>query len=151
MKFIRHNARRLRRSRAALARAPHRFAHALLLTTLLLDASFAATPMEKTQTASARGVTVKVTYLDQTEHESRFSVALDTHSVNLDSFDFKASSILRDDTGISLRPTGIESKGSGHHRESILTFTRPSAKRTWLELVVKDLAGEPERVFRWQR
>ena len=57
----------------------------------------------------------------------------------------------RDDTGIVLQPTSVENKGSGHHREVILTFPRPSLKRTWLELVIKDIAGEKERIFRWYR
>ena len=94
---------------------------------------------------------MKVTYLAQTEHESRFSVVLDTHSVNLDAYDLKALSILRDDTGILFEPTGVENNGSGHHREIILTFPRPSTKRQWLELVLKDIAGEKERTFRWYR
>lgn len=112
--------------------------------------SSGAGPVGTTQTATAGYVTVKATYIAQTEHESRFSVALDTHSVNLDRFELKALSILRDDTGIVLMATAIEKKGSAHHSEAILTFPRPSLKRKWLELVIKDLAGEPERVFRWQ-
>ena len=104
-----------------------------------------------TQTVAGGGVTVKVTYLAQTGHESRFSVVLDTHSVDLDAYDLKALSVLRDDTGILFEPTGVENKGSGHHREIILTFPRPSTKRQWLELVLKDIAGEKERTFRWYR
>jgi hypothetical protein len=96
-------------------------------------------------------VTVKATYLAQTAHESRFSVMLDTHSVNLDMYDLTALSVLRDDTGLTMQPTGAENKGSGHHREVILTFPRPSMDRKWLELVVKDVAGVKERVFRWDR
>jgi hypothetical protein len=95
------------------------------------------------------GVTVKVTYLEQTAHESRFSVVLDTHSVNLDVYDVKSLSLMRDDTGLAMQPTGAENKGSGHHREIILTFPRPSLERKWLELVMKDIAGVKERVFRW--
>jgi hypothetical protein len=59
--------------------------------------------------------------------------------------------VLRDDTGLTMQPTGAENKGSGHHREVILTFPRPSMDRKWLELVVKDVAGVKERVFRWDR
>ena len=110
-----------------------------------------ASPSDTSQTVSGGGVMVKATYLAQTEHESRFSITLDTHSVSLDGYDLKALSILRDDTGIVLQPTGVENKGSGHHREVILTFPRPSLKRTWLELVIKDIAGEKERIFRWYR
>ena len=111
--------------------------------------SAGASPLGTSQTVSGGGVTVKATYLAQTDHESRFSIALDTHSVNLDAYDLKALSILRDDTGIVLQPIGIENKGSGHHREVILTFPRPSLKRKWLELVIKDIAGQKERTFRW--
>ena len=120
----------------------------VLMAFLWVTQSFAAA-VGSTQTASAGGVTVKATYLAQTEHESRFSVALDTHSVNLDAYDLKALSVLRDNTGLVLEPSGIENKGSGHHREVILTFPRPSTRRQWLELVIKDVAGEKERTFRW--
>ena len=113
------------------------------------EVSFGAAAAHGTQTVSGGGVTVKVTYLAQTDHESQFSVVLDTHSVNLDAYDLKALSILRDDTGILFEPTGIQNKGSGHHREIILTFPRPSTQRKWLELVIKDIAGEKERTFRW--
>ena len=126
------------------------FADALLLGLLWSTGSIAAPLVGSSQIASAGGVTVKATYLSQTEHESRFSVVLDTHSVNLDGFDLKALSILRDDTGIVLTATAIEKNGRGHHREVLLTFPRPSPKRKWLELVIKDLAGEPERVLRWE-
>jgi hypothetical protein len=120
----------------------------VLMAFLWVTQSFAAA-VGSTQTASAGGVAVKATYLAQTEHESRFTIALDTHSVNLDAYDLKALSILRDDTGLVLQPTGIENKGGGHHREVVLTFPRPSTRRQWLELVIKDVAGEKERTFRW--
>ena len=106
---------------------------------------------DKTQTVSGGGVTVKVTYLEQTDHEARFSVVLDTHSVNLDAYDLNVLSVLRDDTGLTMKPTGAENKGSGHHREIILTFPRLSLNRKWLELVIKDIAGVKERTFRWDR
>jgi hypothetical protein len=113
--------------------------------------SFGAAAPGGTQTVSGGGVTVKVSYLAQTEHESRFSVVLDTHSVNLDTYDLKALSVLRDDTGLSMQPTGVENKGGGHHREITLTFPRPSVDRKWLELVIKDIARVKERTFRWNR
>lgn len=114
-----------------------------------LGASLAAEGLGPPQTQSAGGVTVKVTYLEQTHHESRFSVVLDTHSVNLEMYDLKSLSLMRDDTGLTMVPTGAENKGSGHHREIVLTFPRPSLARKWLELVIKDVAGVKERVFRW--
>jgi hypothetical protein len=74
---------------------------------------------------------------------------MDTHSVDLDVYDLKANIILRDDTGLAMQPTGIENNGSGHHRQTILTFPRPSLRSTWMELVIKDIAGEKEPRFRW--
>jgi hypothetical protein len=111
--------------------------------------TFGAAAPGTSRSVAGGGVAVKVTYLEQTAHESRFSVVMDTHSVNLDLFDLKALSLLRDDTGLAMEPTGAENKGSGHHREIILTFPRPSLERKWLELVMKDIAGVKERVFRW--
>jgi hypothetical protein len=116
-----------------------------------LAAGFAAEALGLPQTQSGGGVTVKVTYLAQTDHESKFSVVLDTHSVNLDLYELKALSVMRDYTGLAMQPTGTESKGSGHHREFVLTFPRPSRDRKWLELVIKDIAGVKERTFRWDR
>ena len=122
----------------------------LILSLLLaIGQSFGAVGTKSPQTVSGGGVTVKATYLEQTEHETRFAVTLDTHSVNLDVYDLKANSMLRDDTGLAMEPTGIENKGGGHHRQVILTFPRPSLRRTWTELVIKDIAGEKERRFRW--
>lgn len=113
--------------------------------------SLGAAATGATETVSGGGVTVKATYLAQTAHESRFSVVLDTHSANLEMYDLKALSVLRDDTGMAMQPTRAENKGSGHHREIILTFPRPSTERKWLELVIKDIAGVKERIFRWNR
>ena len=57
--------------------------------------------------------------------------------------------ILRDDAGKYYAATRVENKGSGHHREATVSFAKldPDAKR--VELVLKDVAGVPERVFRW--
>lgn len=115
------------------------------------DVMLAAPAPDATKTVAGGGVTVKVTYLEQTHHESRFSVVLDTHSVNLDLYDLKALSLMRDDTGLTMGPTGVENKGSGHHREITLTFPRPSLRRKWTELVIKDVAGVKQRTFRWDR
>lgn len=113
--------------------------------------SLGATGSNMTQTVAGGGVTVTVTYLTETAHEARFSVVLNTHSVNLQEYDLRALSVLRDDTGLSMQPTGVENKGSGHHREIVLTFPRASLDRKWLELIVKDIAGVKERTFRWNR
>jgi hypothetical protein len=112
--------------------------------------SFGAAASQTTQTVSGGGVTVKVTYLDpKTSNDLRFQVVLDTHAVALDGYDLKAVSLLRDDTGKTYMPNAVENKGSGHHREVILTFPKVSPEAKRLEIVIKDVAGVKERTFRW--
>ena len=102
------------------------------------------------QTSSGGGVTAKVTYLNQgATDEPRFQVVLDTHSVNLDAYDLKSIAVLRDDTGKAYASTGVKNKGSGHHREAIVSFSKLSLDAKRVELVIKDVAGVKERVFRW--
>jgi len=112
--------------------------------------SFGAAAAGLTRTNSGGGVTVKVTYPhSQGADETRFEVVLDTHSVNLDAYDLKTLSIVRDDAGKSYQAAGAENKGSGHHREATLTFPKIPPEVKVLELVIRDVAGVKERVFRW--
>ena len=111
---------------------------------------FAAADSGMTKTVSEGGVTAKVTYLNpKSNDEPRFQVILDTHSVNLDAHDVKTVAVLRDDTGKTYIATVVESKGGGHHRETVVSFPKlsPGAKR--VELVIKDLGGVKERSFAW--
>ena len=131
-------------------------AHAALLVVLFVITLFgsgighAAASSGLTRTNTGGGVTVKVTYLNPQETaDARFDIALDTHSVNLDAYDLKALSLLRDEVGKDYQPTHVENKGSGHHRQITLVFPKPSAEAKKLELVIKDMTGVKERIFRW--
>lgn len=116
-----------------------------------VGSSLAAGESGLTRTHSGGGVTVKVTYLNpQSGEEARFDVALDTHSVNLDAYDLKALSVLRDAAGRDHKASRVENKGSGHHRQVIVVFPSPSSKAKTLELVIKDIGGVKERLFRWE-
>ena len=124
----------------------------LFLSSILLayGQSFGAAALDATQTISGGGVTAKVTYSNpKSDDYPRFQVALDTHSVALDSYDLKNITVLRDDNGKEYLSTAAENKGAGHHRQVTLTFPKvlPDAKR--VELVIKDIAGVKERNFRW--
>jgi len=102
------------------------------------------------QTNSGGGVAAKVTYLNPgTTEDLRFQVVFDTHSVNLDAYDLKSIIVLRDEAGTSYAPTRVENKGSGHHRETTVSFSTLSPEAKRVELVIKDVAGVKERVFRW--
>ncbi len=117
---------------------------------LINSETFGAAATNSTQSVAGGGVTAKVTFLSSTSADDpRFQVVLDTHSVNLDTYDIKTVAVLRDDTGKSYVPKAIENKGGGHHRESVVTFPKlsPGAKR--IELIIKDVAGVKERTFTW--
>lgn len=120
-------------------------------TVLGIGASLAATASAApTRTDTGGGVTVKATLPHpETQDETRFQVGLDTHSVNLDAYDLKTLSLLRNNTGKTYEPTRVENKGSGHHREITIVFPKldPGVKR--VELIIKDVAGVKERSFSW--
>lgn len=86
-----------------------------------------------------------------------FQVAMDTHSVNLDGYDLKALAVLRTDAGVELRPSGWDAPPGGHHRSGTLTFPAqtPDGKPVLapgvggLTLILRDIAGVPERTFQW--
>jgi len=119
----------------------------LLFSTSLLVNAMAS---DATQTVTGGGVTVKVTYLNPKQDDgARFQVALDTHSVNLDSYDFKTIAVLRDDSRNTYLPTAVENKGSGHHRQATVAFGKLASGAKYVELVIKDLAATKERTFRW--
>jgi len=122
----------------------------VLGTSVIAGQAFAAVQSSTTRSDAAGGVTVKVSYLSPNATETpRFRVVLDTHSVNLDAYDLKRFVVLRVDSGKSYQPNSVENKGSGHHRDFVLSFPKlpPQAKR--VELLIKDLAGVKERSFVW--
>jgi len=127
------------------------FLTGLFLGSLLASGEgFGAAASDMTQTVYGGGVTAKVTYLNpKSNDDPRFRVVLDTHSVNLDSYDLKALSVLRDDAGNNYLPSGAENKGSGHHREVTLIFPKVSPQAKRIEIVLKEIAGVKERTFRW--
>jgi hypothetical protein len=124
----------------------------VLFTTWFLAGvpSHAAAPAGVTQSSTGGGVTLKATLLNPTGNEDlRFNIVLDTHSVDLDAYDLKAVSVLRDDAGNTYEPIRVENKGGGHHRQVVLVFPRPKGNVKKLELVVKGIAGIEERSLRW--
>jgi hypothetical protein len=123
----------------------------LLFSVLLtINGTVDAIASDATQAVAGGGVTVKATYLNPKGSDgARFQVALDTHSVNLDSYDLKTISLLRDDAGNTFSPTAVENKGSGHHRETTVSFAKFTSGTKRVELVIKDVAGVKERIFRW--
>jgi hypothetical protein len=95
-------------------------------------------------------VTVAVTFLKEGSDGPASRVVLDTHSVNLDGYRFEEIVRLRDGKGSELTPTAVENpQGGGHHRSATARFAWPEPRPKALDLVVKGVAGVPERLFQW--
>ena len=102
------------------------------------------------QSVAGGGVTVDVTFLKERAEGPTFQVVLDTHAGSVDGYRFEEIVRLRDGRGGEMSPAAVEgAKGSGHHREATVRFAWPEPKPKNLELVVKGVAGVPERLFRW--
>jgi hypothetical protein len=113
-------------------------------------------PLGATQTSQQGAVTVAVTWTG-VEGGAVFTVVLDTHSVNLDSYNLAQLAVLRTDRGQESLPTVWDAPAGSHHREGSLRFPETASDGSLLlgadassfELVVRDVGGVPERVFRW--
>ena len=115
-----------------------------------------AQPAAAPQTSEGGQVTMKVTWAGPSAGPA-FSVVMDTHAVDLDGYDLRQLAVLRTGDGREVRPTGWDAAKGGHHRQGTLVFpaTAPDGSavigpttRT-IELAVRDVAGVPERTFRW--
>ena len=102
------------------------------------------------QQVAGGGVTVAATLLRDQGEATAIKLILDTHSVDLDGYKFDEIAILQDDTGKSYPVVAVEqASGGGHHRQAVLRFEKVRAEAKTIELVVKDVAGVKERIFRW--
>lgn len=113
-------------------------------------------PGTEIQTSEEGQVTIKVTWQDPSAGPV-FAVVMDTHSVNLDAYDLARLAVLRTDQGLEAQPIGWDAPSGSHHREGTLSFpsTGPDGSpvigpgTTAVELVIRDVAGVPERILRW--
>ena len=87
----------------------------------------------------------------------RFSVSMDTHSVNLDAIDLSGLAVLRNDRGNEVAATRWEASRGGHHVEGTLSFPNASADGAALhrvdtkslELIIRDVGNVSERRMIW--
>ncbi len=108
------------------------------------------------QTNEGGQVTIKVTWQGKSAGPV-FTVEMDTHAVNLDSYDLRQLAVLRTDQGQNIQPGGWNAPTGGHHRTGTLTFpaTTPlgtpviGPKTRMLELIIRNVSSIPERSFRW--
>ena len=103
-----------------------------------------------TQQVVGGGVTVAATLLRDQGEGTAIKLALNTHSVGLDGYKLEGLATLSDETGKTYPVTAVEqASGGGHHREAVLRFGKLNPEAKTIELIVKDVAGVKERIFRW--
>lgn len=79
-------------------------------------------------------------------------VAMNTHTVELN-YDLTRLAALRNDQGEGLRPKSWKAPAGGHHVSGLLTFEISEgffADSSSLELMIHNVGGVPERLFRWK-
>lgn len=78
-----------------------------------------------------------------------FNIVLNTHSVELDSFDFQKDIVLEKNPEASgSNPVKVTTNGSGHHRSAEVTFEKTSPPFT---IVLKNLANINRREFLFEK
>lgn len=102
------------------------------------------------KTVEGGSVTVTVTPLSlKAGAPLEFEIAMNTHSVDL-SDDMLKAVVLRDDAGKEYAPTAWDGPASGgHHRSGKVTLPDLASGAKSVTLVVKGIAGVPERSFKW--
>lgn len=109
------------------------------------------------RTSEGGSVSVDVTFENPQTREKDplvFEIAMNTHSVNLDTYDLPKQAILKTSDGRQFKDFTEETKGSGHHRTIYLKIKNKgiiTSKTKSLELVLKDIAGVPTREFKWEK
>ncbi|MCZ7399188.1 MAG: hypothetical protein O8C62_05815 [Candidatus Methanoperedens sp.] len=93
---------------------------------------------------SEADIKISVTYLPDITDATAFEIKVTAHKDYDD--DFKKNSYLRDSSGKTYQPLSYEGEG-GHHASGTLRFPKIESKR--FELVIKDVAGVKERIFKW--
>ncbi len=109
-----------------------------------------------TLSSEGGGVTVQVTWNGK-EAGPVFTVAMDTHSVDLDIYDLRQLAELRTDQGVIVQPSSWQAPKGGHHRNGTLSFpaTTPDGgavlgpQTKSFELTIRGIANTAERKFRW--
>ena len=79
-----------------------------------------------------------------------FGIVLDSHSVEIVE-DMAKSVVLRTETGKEYTPAAWDGdKPGGHHRTGVIRFAPLTDQPRRIELIIKDVAGVPERLYRWE-
>lgn len=108
------------------------------------------TPKYITQKNVGGNVTVAATpEIVTIGRQPRFKLTFDTHSVDL-AFDIATVSKLTDDTGKIYGVARWEgTPPGGHHRTGMLVFQELLKSTKYVDLIITNVSGIPERKLRW--
>ncbi len=93
---------------------------------------------------SEAGIKITVAYQPNITESTAFEIKVTSHKDYND--DFENISYIRDPDGKTYQPVSYEGSG-GHHASGILLF--PKIEARGFELVIRDVGGVKERVFKW--
>lgn len=106
------------------------------------------------QSTNSKAVTIEVKWLGLRESVLAFDVSMNTHSVDLDSYDLGKLTVLKDDAGNEYRPVDWDSAPGSHHRSGTLAFPVPDSisqgKAQYLKMLIRNVDGVKEQVLKWQ-
>jgi hypothetical protein len=103
------------------------------------------------QSVSGGGVVVTVKPLTLAPGQpAAFDITMDSHSVEIVE-DMAKSVVLRTESGKEYTPAAWDGdKPGGHHRTGMIRFAPLTDQPRQVELIVTDVAGVPERLYRWE-
>ncbi|MBI4288822.1 MAG: hypothetical protein HY671_10390 [Chloroflexi bacterium] len=113
---------------------------------------------QPTQSHAAGAMTIQATpqgKLVTGTRELTFQIVMDTHSVDLDVYDLKELTVLRNGAGGEFKPTSWQAPKGGHHRDGTLAFASPDTSgllttdSRFMELYVKDM-NKAGHTLRWE-
>lgn len=135
------------------------FGVSVLATLLALSIgtnSFAVSPKKLRRISDDGSVRVVAVYLNplgkSDYNQQSFELTLDTHSDDLSRYKLTELSTLKVESGSGIKASGWKKRGGGgHHISGTITFDLPDVRAAkYIELVVKNVGGVEERVFRWE-
>jgi hypothetical protein len=94
-------------------------------------------------------VTVTLALMESSATGIKARVVLDTHSGSLDGIALEQAMSVRRPDGTDVAPAAVEqAPGGGHHRRAVVVFPA-MAGASEVRIVVKNVGGVAERMFRW--
>lgn len=128
---------------------------AALLILSISTNSFAASKKELRRVDEKGSVEVVVVYLNPLggieDNQQSFELTLDTHSDDLSKYKLADLSTLKVENGVEIEASELKNQGGGgHHISGTIIFeVSELGDAKYLELIVKNVGGVEERIFRW--